>query len=68
MTGPIDRRTPYDELPEYLSPEQYQHYLGISRTTVYDLLRRQAIPHLVVGRLKRIPKSALCVAPGPGVE
>lgn len=61
MTGssPIDRRTPYDDLPEYLSPEEYQAYLGIGRTTVYDLLRRQEIPHLIVGRQKRIPKTAL---------
>jgi excisionase family DNA binding protein len=61
--SPIDRRTPFDDLPEFLSPEEYQLYLNVSRSTVYDLLRRQQIPHICVGRQKRIPKSALKQSP-----
>ena len=63
----IDRRTPLHELPEFLTPEEYQHYMGISRTTTYDLLRRGRIPHICLGKLKRIPKTAL-LARASGVE
>ena len=55
----IDRRTPIDALPEFLSPEEFRAYVGISRSTMYDLLRRDAIPHVKFGRCIRIPKSAL---------
>jgi excisionase family DNA binding protein len=55
----IDRRTPVAELPEFLSPEEFMHYMGISRSTVYDLLRRDEIPHVRLGRCIRIPKSAV---------
>ena len=55
----IDRRTPLEELPEFLSPEEFRAYLGLSRSTVYDLLRRREIPSRRFGRCIRIPKSAL---------
>ena len=55
----VDRRTPIDALPEFLSPEEFRAYVGISRSTMYDLLRRDAIPHVKFGRCIRIPKSAL---------
>jgi excisionase family DNA binding protein len=55
----IDRRTPYEELPEFLSPEEYQQYVNVSRSTVYHLLRCHRLPHVSVGRQKRIPKSVL---------
>ena len=55
----IDRCTPVEELPEYLSPEEFRRYLDLSRSTVYDLLRRDEIPHSKFGRCIRIPKSAL---------
>lgn len=66
--GGIDRRTPVDELPEFLSPEEFYTYLGISRSTVYDLLRREQIPHQRFGRCIRIPKSALRLSDRGGVE
>jgi excisionase family DNA binding protein len=55
----IDRRTPFDELPEYLSPDEFREYLALARSTCYDLLRRQQIPHVRYGRVIRIPKTAL---------
>ena len=39
-----DRRTPLDALPEFLSAEEFRECVGISRSTVYDLLRRDEIP------------------------
>ena len=55
----IDRSTPLEALPEFLSPEEFREYVGISRSTIYDLLRRDEIPHVKFGRCIRIPKSAL---------
>lgn len=50
---------PYSDLPEYLTPAEVQAYLSLSRTTVYDLLRRNEIQHVRFGRSIRIPKTAL---------
>jgi excisionase family DNA binding protein len=53
------RTIPYEELPQYLTPAELQAYLSLSRNTVYDLLRRNEIPHRRFGRTIRIPKTAL---------
>jgi excisionase family DNA binding protein len=55
----LDRRTPVADLPAFLSPEEFRAYLGLSKTLVYELLRRGDIPHRRFGRCIRIPKSAL---------
>jgi excisionase family DNA binding protein len=54
-----NRKVPYEELPEFLTPEELQAYLGLSRNTVYELLRRNEIRHVRFGRSIRIPKVAL---------
>jgi excisionase family DNA binding protein len=56
---PITRDTSFDQLPEYLTPEELRHFLGIGRGTCYELLRRGDIPSVRVGRLIRVPKTAL---------
>ena len=58
-TQTITRKTPIADLPEFLSPEEFREYVGIGRSTIYDLLRRDAIPHVKFGRCIRIPKTAL---------
>jgi excisionase family DNA binding protein len=55
----ISPTTPYEDLPEYLSPEELRDYLRLGRNTVYDLLRRDAIAHVRFGRTIRIPKASL---------
>jgi excisionase family DNA binding protein len=55
----ITRQTRFDELPELLTPEEARAVLGISRNGVYELLRRNELPHTRYGRLIRIPRSAL---------
>ena len=57
--GGMSPTLPYDELPEFLSPEEFGAYLRLGRNTVYDLLRRDAMPHVRFGRTIRIPKAAL---------
>ena len=60
----VTRTTPIRELPEFLSPEEFRNYVGLGRSTVYDLLRRHEIPHVKFGRCIRIPKTALrCASP-----
>jgi excisionase family DNA binding protein len=49
----------YEDLPEYLSPDELRAYLRLGRNTIYELLRRGEIPHLRFGRQIRIPKAAL---------
>ena len=51
------RTTPLEQLPEYLSPEELAAYLQLGRNTVYDLLRRNEIPHRRFGRQIRIHKA-----------
>lgn len=55
----ITRTTPFAELPEYLSPDEFRAYIGIGRSAVYALLREGEITHVRFGRTIRIPKSAL---------
>jgi excisionase family DNA binding protein len=53
------RSVHYDDLPEFLSPDEFRQYFKLSRNTTYELLRRGEIPHLRFGRQIRIPKTAL---------
>jgi len=59
LSGTVAPETPHDQLPEWLSPEEVRAYLRVSRSTIYELLRRGEIPHVRFGRLMRIPKAAL---------
>lgn len=53
------RSTPYADLPEFLTPDEFRAYLDLGRNTVYDLLKQGAVPHRRFGRVIRIPKTAL---------
>ena len=55
----VTRHTPLEDLPEFLTPEEFRAYVSIGRGTMYELLRRAEIPHKRFGRLIRIPKTAL---------
>lgn len=63
MADRIERTTPRGDLPEFLTPDEFRAYVGIGRSTMYDLLRREEIPYVKFGRCIRIPKTALA-APG----
>jgi excisionase family DNA binding protein len=51
--------TDYETLPDLLTPDEFREYVGIGRSTVYDLVRRDELPHVKVGRGIRIPKTAV---------
>jgi excisionase family DNA binding protein len=63
----VDKRTSVEDLPEFMSPEEFRAYVGISRSTIYDLLRRNEIPHRKFGKRIRIPKTVL-LEHGSGVR
>jgi len=42
-----------------LNPEEVARALGISRTSTYELLRREELPSIKIGRSRRIPAAAL---------
>jgi hypothetical protein len=52
--------TKLDELPALLTPRQFQVFTQLSRGSVYDLLRRRAIPGVLrFGRSIRIPRESI---------
>jgi excisionase family DNA binding protein len=55
----VNRSTPIADLPELLRAEEAAAWLGISKGTLYELIRRGDIPHISIGRLVRIPRAAL---------
>lgn len=59
MAEPITRQTRFEELPDFLSVEETRAYLGLGRSTLYDLIRRGELAHARFGRVLRIPRSAL---------
>jgi len=55
----VTRHTPFEDLPQFLSVEEFRAFVGIGRSTVYDLLRRGKLPCVRFGRVLRISKDAL---------
>lgn len=55
----MTRQTPYSELPEFLTVDEFRAYMRLGRNTTYDLLRSGAVTHQRFGRTIRIPKAAL---------
>jgi excisionase family DNA binding protein len=55
----LDIRPTFEHLPDWLSPEEARRYLGLSRTSIYELLRSNAISHKKFGRRILIPKEVL---------
>jgi hypothetical protein len=52
----VDRNTPYESLPQYLTVDEVGAWLGLSRTTSYDLGRKIGVRF---GRLIRVPRESL---------
>lgn len=56
----VTRWTPFEDLPEYLSPQEFAIYLGVSRHGVYEMINRGDLACVRVGlRFIRIPKAVL---------
>ena len=52
----IDRNTPYEKLPQYLTVEEVGVWLAVSRTTAYELADRIGVRF---GRLIRVHRESL---------
>jgi excisionase family DNA binding protein len=55
----ITRTTPVNELPELLRVEEAATFLGVSRGLIYEMVKRQELPSLKLGRLLRIKREGL---------
>jgi len=55
----ITRQTPFEELPQFLTPEELRRYLGLGRSTIYQLIESGEVPCRKFGRRIFIPKDAL---------
>jgi excisionase family DNA binding protein len=53
----ITRKTPWQDLPEWLSTEEVAAILGIDRWSVYQHVHQGLIPHRRFGKRILIPKS-----------
>jgi hypothetical protein len=52
----IDRRTPIDQLPQFLTVDELATYANIGRTAAYEFGRVHGVRF---GRLLRVPRDAL---------
>ncbi len=55
----ITRGTPIADLPELLRADEAAVVLDVSVGTVYELMRRGDLACVQLGRLRRVPRSAL---------
>ena len=59
MDKTISRRTPLDQLPELLRPEEAAVVLDVSKGLIYEMVKRRDLPAVRCGRLLRIPRGAI---------
>ncbi len=55
----INRQTNLEDLPQMMTPQEVQAFLGIGRATVYSLIGEGKIPVRRIGRRLFIPKGSL---------
>jgi hypothetical protein len=52
----IDRRMRIEELPAFLTREEFREYLGIGRSLAYRLLQQHGVK---IGNLHRLPREKI---------
>lgn len=55
----INRQTKFEELPEWVAPAELSQWLGLGKSTVYQLIETGQLPSQRFGRRRFIPKEAL---------
>jgi excisionase family DNA binding protein len=58
----ITASTQVDQLPEYLTPAEVAAFLRLKTGHVYEAVRIGSLPAIRVGKLIRIPKSAVVLS------
>ena len=65
--GNIDRHTKIEDLPEFLTLEEYATYVDVSPSAAYEHLQTRKVHGVKFGRFWRVPRAAL-VAMSRGVD
>jgi len=55
----IERTTPIEELPQFLSIGEFSDHLGVGKSTVYQLIQKGELRVLRVGGRILIPREVL---------
>jgi len=55
----INRQTNFEDLPQMMTPQEVQAFLGIRRATVYSLIKEGEIPARRIGRRLFVTKQEL---------
>lgn len=55
----INRHTPLSDLPELLRVPEVAAWMDANVSTVYGAIASGALPHVRLGRLVRVPRTAL---------
>ena len=64
----IGRNSRLEDLPELPSPVEVATYLGCSKGAVYTLVKTRVLPAVRIGKLIRIPRTALAEFVAPKSE
>lgn len=60
----ITRTTPLADLPELLRVDEAAAWLGVGRGTIYEMVRRGDLGHVMLRRLVRVRRDALAALAG----
>ncbi len=55
----VTPRTPLEDLPQFLTVEEWRTFMRIGRSSAYDLIRQGIVPVIRWGRTVRIPREAV---------
>ena len=56
---PITPHTKIEELPQFLTVEEWRTFMRIGRSSAYDLIRQGILPVIRLGRTVRISREAV---------
>ena len=55
----VTPQTPLEDLPQFLTVEEWRTFMRIGRSSAYDLIRQGLVPVVRWGRTLRIPRGAV---------
>ncbi|SRR6266511_5695444 len=55
----VTPQTPIEDLPQFLTVEEWYIFMRIGRSSAYDLIRQGIVPSVRFGRTLRIPKEGV---------
>jgi excisionase family DNA binding protein len=55
----VTSQTPIEDLPQFLTVEEWRTFMRIGRSSAYDLIRQSILPVIRLGRTVRISREAV---------